>query len=147
MVKRIVYGVVLAGVLGLCYLGYNNYRQRHAMTTGEVLSGPSDSASPEPSVPLPSPGPASAPSTSAPPQVSSPAVPASQAPPAGDTMTPNPPNGMAYSGSGHFQVYRQGNLTYRINTDTGQTCVLYATNEEWRKPQVYSHGCGNSAAQ
>ena len=62
-------------------------------------------------------------------------------------MTPNPPNGMAYSGTGHFQVYRQGNLTYRINTDTGQTCVLYATNEEWRKPQVYSHGCGNSAAQ
>ena len=143
MIKRIIYVLVLVGVLGLCYLGYNNWRQKRAMATGEVLSGPSDAASSEPSVPLPSPTSAPSASTSASPQVSR----STQTTPATDSMTPNPPNGMAYSGAGHFQVYRQGNLTYRINTDSGQTCVLYATNEEWRKPQVYSHGCGNSAAQ
>ena len=73
MVKRIVYGLVLAGILGLCYLGYNNYRQKRAMASGEVLSGPSDSASSEPSVPLPSPAHVPPASASASPQVSAPA--------------------------------------------------------------------------
>lgn len=64
--------------------------------------------------------------------------------PASDSQTPNAPNGMAFSGSGQYQVYRQGNLTWRINTADGSTCILFATNEEWRKPIVYSHGCPTS---
>jgi hypothetical protein len=63
-----------------------------------------------------------------------------------DTIKPNPPNGMVFAGSGRFQVYRQGDLTWRLDTDSGQACVLFATNEEWRKPQVYQHGCNTSAA-
>lgn len=58
-----------------------------------------------------------------------------------DSQSPNAPNGMAFAGTGRFQVYRQGNLTWRVNTETGSTCILFATNEEWRKPIVYHHGC------
>jgi len=61
--------------------------------------------------------------------------------PATDTVAPNPPNGMRFGGSGHFQLYRQGDLTWRLNTDTGETCVIFATDEEWRKPKVFRSGC------
>lgn len=64
--------------------------------------------------------------------------------PATDSQSPNAPNGVAFAGTGRFQVYRQGNLTWRINTDNGTTCILFATEEEWTKPVVYNHGCGNS---
>lgn len=62
-------------------------------------------------------------------------------PPASDSIAANPPNGMTFGGSGHYQLYRQGDLTWRLNTDTGDTCVIFATNEEWRKAQVYKAGC------
>lgn len=155
MLRKIISGLVVVAVLALCYLGYTKYRQSREMMSGDVQPGPadaSDSSGTALSVPLPDsstkstvhvgsapPGSASAPQSAA--------APAGAPIPTTDSMTPNPPNGMAYAGSGHFQVYRQGNITYRINTDTGQSCVLYATNEEWRKAEVYSHGCGNSAAQ
>lgn len=65
--------------------------------------------------------------------------------PTNDTFAPNPPNGFAYSGAGDYEVYRQGDLTFRLDTKTGASCVLYATMEEWSKPIVYSHGCGSHA--
>jgi hypothetical protein len=37
---------------------------------------------------------------------------------------------MVFSGTGHYQLYRQGNLTWRMNTDTGRACILFATDEE-----------------
>ena len=64
--------------------------------------------------------------------------------PATDSISANPTNGMAFTGSGKYQVYRQGNLTWRVDTETGRTCILFATMEEWRKPIVYQHGCNNS---
>jgi len=63
--------------------------------------------------------------------------------PVSDTIAPNPPNGLAFGGTGKFQWYRQGNLTWRVNTASGSTCIAFATMEEWQKPIVYSHGCGN----
>lgn len=65
--------------------------------------------------------------------------------PASDTLSPNAPTGMAFGGSGKFQWYRQGNLTWRINTQTGATCIDFATMDEWAKPIVYSHGCGSAS--
>lgn len=62
--------------------------------------------------------------------------------PATDTIAANPPNGMVFAGTGKFQVYRQGDLTWRVNTASGQTCILFATEEQWRKPVVYRNGCG-----
>ena len=65
--------------------------------------------------------------------------------PATDTLPPNPQTGASLAGSGTYQWYRQGNLTWRINTATGRSCIIYATMEEWRKPIVSSHGCGRKA--
>lgn len=62
-----------------------------------------------------------------------------------DTLPLNPQNGTRFSGSGPYQWYRQGNITWRINTATGRSCIVYATMEEWRKSIVLSHGCGRNA--
>ena len=64
--------------------------------------------------------------------------------PGSDTISPNPPNGMAFAGSGRYQLYRQGNITWRLDTETGRSCVIFATDEEWRKPRVYKAGCGRT---
>jgi hypothetical protein len=64
--------------------------------------------------------------------------------PAADSIRRNPPNGMVFSGKGKYQVYRQGDITWRLNTETGEACILFATDAEWRKPRVYQHGCGGS---
>jgi hypothetical protein len=62
--------------------------------------------------------------------------------PVSDTIPRNPPGGMAFAGSGKYQLYRQGDITWRLNTDTGQACIIFATDTQWSKPRVYSHGCG-----
>jgi cytoskeletal protein RodZ len=76
-------------------------------------------------------------------QVTQTGEPAHESNPATDTISANPPNGMKFAGQGKYQVYRQGNITWRLNTETGQTCVLFATDEEWKKPRVYHSGCGS----
>ena len=161
MARRVMISLVLIGILGLTYLGYRRWSQNRAMATGDVFPDSSDrSAAPPPAPTQPAPpilyppakssAAATADTRQAPlpseehgvaPSASQPA-----AKPTADTISPNPPNGLAFAGSGRFQVYRQGSLTWRIDTDTGQTCILFATNEEWRKPQVYRHGCSTSAA-
>ena len=65
--------------------------------------------------------------------------------PATDSVSPNPPNGMTFAGKGTYQWYRQGNLTWRVDTTSGRSCIIYATMEEWRKRIVMSHGCGSNA--
>jgi hypothetical protein len=62
-------------------------------------------------------------------------------PPAADTIERNPPNGMVFAGTGRYQVYRQGDLTWRLNTENGQACIIFATDSEWRKARVYRNGC------
>ncbi len=64
------------------------------------------------------------------------------APPPADTTPRNPANGMIFAGRGKYQVYRQGDITWRLNTDTGQACILFATDAEWSQPRVYQQGCG-----
>ncbi|MEO6923969.1 MAG: hypothetical protein ABI142_09100 [Bryocella sp.] len=68
----------------------------------------------------------------------------SNSPPATDSASPNAPNGVRFGGNTRFQWYRQGNLTWRVDTGSGATCVAFATLEEWRKPLVHTHGCGNA---
>ena len=62
-----------------------------------------------------------------------------------DSQTANAPNGMRFGGSGNYQWYRQGNLTWRVDTTSGRSCIIYATMEEWQKQIVISHGCGREA--
>jgi hypothetical protein len=63
-------------------------------------------------------------------------------PPAADSILRNPPSGTVFAGKGKFQLYRQGDITWRLDTDSGAACILFATDAQWSRPQVYSHGCG-----
>ena len=51
---------------------------------------------------------------------------------------------MLFAGTGKYQLYRQGDITWRLDTDTGWACILFATDAQWAKPRVYQHGCGAS---
>jgi hypothetical protein len=138
MGRRALIIVLLLFLAGFAYIGYNTYDAKRAGASGDVFShDPSPDA------------PASNSTTSQPPTqtVVLPSPPTTQTPSAapsnGDTISPNPPNGMIFSGTGRFQLYRQGNLTWRINTETGKSCILFATDEEWEKTKVYRAGCGS----
>ncbi len=76
---------------------------------------------------------------------SSPALARNRSPFSSDTLSANPQNDARFAGNGPYQWYRQGNLTWRIDTATGRSCIIYATMEEWRKSIVIRHGCGRNA--
>ncbi len=59
-----------------------------------------------------------------------------------DSIDPNPPNGIRFAGSGRYQLYRQGNITWRLDTNTGYTCIIFATDEEWKQARVLRNACG-----
>ena len=48
---------------------------------------------------------------------------------------------MVFAGTGKYQLYRQGNITWRLNTETGESCIAFATDEEWKKDKVLRAGC------
>ncbi len=158
MAKRILLIAVAVIVLGFLYVGYTNYDAGRAVSSGAVYSNdpPSgkrkseDSPSPESKAPSPIivyPTPAQTPSpVVSNDQITQPGVtgggtPASGAP-ANDTLGPNAPNGMRFTGTGKYLLYRQGDITYRLDTNTGFSCVLFATDEQWKKPRVFHDGCG-----
>jgi hypothetical protein len=150
MVRNIILGLVLIGLVALAYVAYLDMKTKRSILSGEVFPGPSETANvsrpftTDGAVPSGS-STARAPALSA--AAGTPTTSDVSRLPAGDTISPNPPNGMVFAGSGRFQVYRQGNITWRIDTVSGTSCILFATNEEWRKPQVYEHGCGSTAAR
>ncbi len=157
MAKRISLILVIAVLAGLSFYLYRRHRVEDRLNSGEVLllpdgNGRPDADGSDATQDRVQPSPASRTAETSPERTASPTPVANPAPltaatvtpPAADSVTPNPPNGAAFAGTGRYQVYRQGNLTWRVNTDDGSTCILFATNEEWRKPVVYSHGCRNS---
>ena len=89
-------------------------------------------ATPQPPVPASSARPTTPQATTAP----------AAAPPQSDSIPRNPPNGLAFTGSGKFQLYRQGDITWRLDTQTGDACILFATDMQWQHPRVYQAGCG-----
>jgi hypothetical protein len=162
MAKRILWGVVILIVVGFFYLGYTTYDTGRAISSGDVRSGSAKSKSgsvtsesdihPAPSQPIVYPAPnepggAAIPSPIATGQVAQPGV-STAAPggavPSADTIAPNPPNGMVFAGTGRYQLYRQGNITWRLDTNTGHSCVIFATDEEWKNPRVLRDACGKS---
>ena len=62
--------------------------------------------------------------------------------PASDAISRNPTAGATLAGTGRYQLYRQGDITWRMDTANGQACVLFATEAMWRRTLVYQHGCG-----
>ncbi len=138
-------GIVVLGVFA--YVGYNSYAVGRRSVGDDVYTGanitppaetkPTSGSSGLPATPLTGADPGGNPEVTA---QGAPTA-AGMVPPATDSVAPNPPNGMTFGGSGHYQLYRQGDLTWRLNTDTGDTCVIFATDEEWHKPKVYKAGC------
>ena len=135
-------GILVLGVFA--YVGYNSYAVNRRATGDDVYTGASipPSAEGKASSGIPA-TPATGADPGGSPEVTAQGAPTSGGvtPPAADSVVPNPPNGMTFGGSGHYQLYRQGDLTWRLNTDTGDTCVIFATDEEWHKPKVYKAGC------
>ena len=62
--------------------------------------------------------------------------------PTSEPITRTPQSALMPVSTGKFQLYRQGDITYRINAQTGAACVLFATQAQWQKPIVYQNGCG-----
>jgi len=88
--------------------------------------------------PAPAPSPVSAPGGLA---ARSPVLGPAAPPPTMDTIAPNPPNRVAFGGTGKYMWYRQGDLTWRVNSDTGASCIAFATMQQWARPIVYQNGC------
>jgi hypothetical protein len=143
--------LVMAIIAG--YYAYQMYKSSHSDDTslvaesGTVTTSTPSTTSTTPATPVVS---TTDPSTTNPPTVDASTQPALVARgttslpgdvPVSDSEPGMPPNGKAYTGSGHLELYREGNLTYQYNTDTGATCILYASLEEWRKPIVYRNSC------
>jgi hypothetical protein len=152
MERRVLY-IVLLLVVGLfLFVGYNSYDTKHGAAGGKVNSkdAPTVVVKTEPVVTTSATEPDVAPSPSlpaAPAEVTTPATPqttqngARQAKGGGGGGELKPPSGMMFSGVGRYQLYRQGDITWRLDTETGKTCIVFATDEEWTKPRVYRNGC------
>ncbi|MEI9980371.1 MAG: hypothetical protein WDN23_15475 [Edaphobacter sp.] len=142
MDRRVLYVVLLLVVLLFLYLGYNSYDAKRSGASGDVYSAggklktePAAVSAPEQTVAT-SPVAGSGAATAVSPETAQ--VGAADT----DTFGANPPNGMKFSGSGRYQLYRQGNITWRLDTQSGKTCIIFATDEEWKKAKVYRNGCG-----
>jgi hypothetical protein len=162
MAKRVLVIAVALILLGFLYVGYTNYDDRRAVSSGTVYSNDppsskrksddtpsadsSNAKTPGQTIVYPTPSQTPAATVVPNDQTTQPGVTgggslASSAP-ANDTLGPNAPNGMRFNGTGKYLLYRQGDITYRLDTDTGFSCVLYATDEQWKKPRVFRDGCG-----
>ena len=145
--------LVLVVVVGLfAYFGYNSYDAKRAGLNGDVFSNdpsggktklepvsPAGSKSGGQSVVYPAPAGQAIQTAPVTPET----LPNEAETTQGDSISANPPNGTVFAGRGRYQLYRQGDLTWRLNTETGQTCIIFATDDEWRKPRVYRAGCGS----
>lgn len=156
MLKGVLIGLLILVLVVFAYVGYSSYATGRAAASNDVYSDGmvggrtktnvrterTGSGRPGETLPaMPTSGESNGGSNGMLAQGGATAMSTGMAPPASDSIAPDPPNGMTFGGSGHYQLYRQGDLTWRLNTDTGQTCVIFATDEEWRKPKVYRSGC------
>jgi len=149
--SRVFWIIIIVCVVIFGAVWVANRSRTQALTSGEVSvrDQPGDKAKTdlEPTQTAPSDQPAS-PEQPAQAHRSAPNAPGARAdgesmtPPAADSISRDPPNGMVFAGTGRYQLYRQGDITWRLNTDTGQACILFATDREWSKPRVFEHGCG-----
>lgn len=156
MLRGVLMGLLILVLAVFAYVGYSSYATGRPTGTGEVYADgmtggrtktemktePMGSSAGSANLPaMPTTGEANGGTSGLVAQGGGGAASAGMAAPATDSIAPNPPNGMTFGGAGHYQLYRQGDLTWRLNTDTGETCVIFATDEEWHKPKVYRAGC------
>lgn len=137
MLKRVVTIVVIVVLAFAAYQGYLKWKANRDVASGDIYS---DDLTPGSRTRSGEVSTATAIPKSGTPSASTQML----AMPTTDSQSANAPNGATFSGTGKFQVYRQGNLTWRVNTETGESCVLFATEEEWHKSIVYNHGCSTT---
>jgi hypothetical protein len=111
-----------------------------ASTTSPSAPAPKPSAA---AVATPAPAPTPAPAATKPAVPSTPRQ-ATAKLPSPDSIPRDAPNGALYAAAGKYQLYRQGDLTWRLNTDTGWACVIFATDTQWSRPRVWREGCRTS---
>jgi len=147
MTRRILTAFLLIAAFVVVDFSYRRWSAKRAMNNGDVFPDTGNADVNDPDIaskdnraaPLATPASPTAITQPLPP--TAPTLPRSTRFPPADTQAPNSPNGIRIPGKGRFQLYRQGDLTFRVDTRTGQTCVLFATYEQWSNPEVYSHGC------
>ena len=44
-------------------------------------------------------------------------------------------------GVGRYQIHREGWRTWRLDTATGQICILLTSDSDWKKPEIAMRGC------
>jgi hypothetical protein len=158
MTRRVIVIVVVVLLAVVFYFGFTSYDAKRAGGSGDVYSvdspgkprGASSAAVTSDAPDTPSAKPVDPQTVVYPPAAPQPATATLAAgsddtatAPTNDTISPNPPNGEVFAGKGRYQLYRQGNITWRLDTDTGRACVIFATDPEWKKPRVYRAGCGS----
>jgi hypothetical protein len=142
--KQIFWVLILVVVVIFGAIWFGHRLKAHALSSGKVVARNQAAAISSPGTPATPPaGQKSQPAQSTAPSPSTtPAGNAALTPPTADSILRDPPSGAVFAGKGKFQLYRQGDITWRLDTDSGTACILFATDTQWRKPQVYSHGCG-----
>jgi hypothetical protein len=129
--------LLIAGALVVLALGaawYTLKSRERALNSGDVTVREQSADQSKPATP-------DAASTDQPPDASPSVAQLPTSP--GDSINRNPQNGMIFAGSGKYQLYRQGDITWRLDTDTGWACVLFATDAQWAKARVFEHGCAS----
>jgi len=142
--NRFVTVLAIVAVVVLSVFWYKHRAKTRALGSGEVYVRDQPSAPPTPLAASTPPPPANnqIATTATPQPLGPPASLPQAAPPQGDSIPRNPPNGLAFAGAGKFQLYRQGDITWRLDTQTGDACILFATDAQWRHPRVFQSGCG-----
>ncbi len=44
-------------------------------------------------------------------------------------------------GVGRYQIHMEGFRTWRLDTATGQICLLLTSEQDWKSPKVAGQGC------
>ncbi len=153
MLKNVVTGLLILVVAVFAFVGYNGYSARRRMTTDEVYGGGASAVAPPPAAikDVPSeirdapPSPVATTQVTHQTSASGGLLARGDGAISTDSLPPQPGDGEKFGSGGRYQLYRQGDMTWRLNVETGDTCILLATDEEWHKERVYRSGCRGRA--
>lgn len=145
MLKSVLSGLLILVAAVFAFVAYNGYAARKSVGPDNV----SESAAPERTAASLHNGsdsadavPASRKNVPTSEDAAQPAVLQGNGAASTDSLPAQPTEGEKFgTGNGRYQLYRQGDMTWRLNVETGESCILLATDEQWHKERVYRSGC------
>ena len=141
MLKNVLTGLLILVVAVFVLIGYNGYSAKRRVITDDVYAaGASVAAMPTPVV-QDAAAPAGTTQGARQTAISGETAMHADGAPSTDSLPAQPAEGEKFGTGGRFQLYRQGDMTWRLNVETGESCILLATDEEWHKERVYRSGC------